>query len=96
MEHPIDLKFSGSNVTLLKYFRTIPCFCGDEQTVKKYVYLFETSFKKVIYFGLLRVPMMTLPRQPVFSVSIITFLSFFYQRFRISESSRTPIFKYNG
>ena len=68
VEHPTDFKFSGSNVMLLKYYKTIPCFPGDEQTVRNYVYFFKTLFKKVIFFGLLRVPMMTLPRQPVFSV----------------------------
>ena len=78
VEHQIDFKFSGSNVMLLIYYKTIPCFSGDEQTVRNYVYFFKTSFKKVIFFGLLRVPMMTLPRQPVFSVSMVTFLSFFY------------------
>ena len=46
MEHPTDCKFSGSNVTLLKYYKTIPCFSGDEQTVRNYVYFFKTSFKK--------------------------------------------------
>ena len=81
---------------MLKYYKTIPCFSGDEQAVRNYVYFFKTLFKKVIFFGLLRVPMMTLPRQPVFSVSMVTFLSFFYQQFRISESSRTPTFLYNG
>ena len=81
---------------LLKYYMTIPCFSGDEQTVRNYVYFLNTSFKKVTFFGLLRVPMMTLPWQPVFSVSIVTFLSFFYQQFRISGSLRTPTFQYNG
>ena len=81
---------------LLKYYKTIPCFSGDEQTVRNYVYFFETLFKKVIFFGLLRVPMMTLPRQPAFSVSMVTFLSFSYQQLRISGSSRTRTFQYNG
>ena len=40
-----------------------------------YVYFFKTSFKKVTFFGLFRVPMMTLPRQPVSLVSMITLLS---------------------
>ena len=69
---------------MLKYNKTIPCFSDDEQTARSYVYFFKTSFKKVIVFGLLRVPMMTLPRQPVFLVSMPTYLSFFYQEFRIS------------
>ena len=42
VEHPIDLKFSGSNVMLLKYYKTIPCFSGDEQTVRNYVYYLKT------------------------------------------------------
>ena len=63
---------------LLKYYKTIPRFSGDAQTVRNYVCLCKTSFKKVIFFGLLRVLMMSLPRQPVFSVSMVTFLSFFY------------------
>ena len=61
---------------LLKYYKTIPCFSGDEQTVRNYVYFCRTTFKKVIFFGLLRVPMMTLPRQPVCLVSVVSFLSF--------------------
>ena len=69
---------------LLKYYKMIPYFSDDEQTVRSYIYFFKTSFKKVIFFGLLRVPMMTLPRQPVFLVSMSIFLSFFYQQFRIS------------
>ena len=81
---------------LLKYYKTIPCVSGDEQTVRNYVYFFKTSFKKVIFFGLLRVPMMTLPRQPVFSVSMVTFLSLSYQQLRISGSSGTQTFQYNG
>ena len=81
---------------LLKYYKTIPCFSSDEQTVRNSVYFFKTSFKKVIFFGLLRVPMMTLPRQLVFSVSMVTFLSFSYQQFKISGSSRTTTFRYNG
>ena len=81
---------------LLKYYKTIPCFSGDEQTVRNYVYFFKTLFKKVIFFGLLRVPMMTLPRQPVFSVSMVTFLSLSYQQLRISGNSRTRTFQYNG
>ena len=64
---------------LLKYYMTIPHFSGDEQTVRNYVYLSKTSFKKVLFFRLLRVPMMTLPRRPVFSVSMVTFLSISYQ-----------------
>ena len=81
---------------LSKYYMTIPCFSGDEQTVRNYVYIFETLFEKVVFFGLLRVPMMTLLRQPVFLVSHVTFLSFSLQHFRISGSSRTPTFQYNG
>ena len=96
VEHPIDFKFSRSNVMLLKYYKTIPCFSGDEQTIRNYVYFFKTSFKKVIFFGLLRVPMMTLPRQPVFSVSMVTFLSLFYQQLRINGNSRIKTFQYNG
>ena len=46
---------------LLKYYKTIPCLSGHEQSVRNYVYALKTSFKKVIFFGLLRVPMMTLP-----------------------------------
>ena len=61
VEHPIDFKFSGSNFMLLIYYKTIPCLSGDEQSVRNYVYALKTSFKKVIFFGLLRVPMMTLP-----------------------------------
>ena len=61
VEHQIDLKFSGTHVMLLKYYMTIPCFSGDEQTVRNYVYFFKISFKKVVLFGLLWVPMMTLP-----------------------------------
>ena len=63
---------------LLKYYEAIPCFPDDEQTVRSDVYFFKISFEKVIVFGLLRVPMMTLPRQPVFLVSMLAFLSFFY------------------
>ena len=96
VEHQIDLKFSENNVMMLKYYKTIPCFSHDEQTARSYGYFFKTLFKKVIFFGLLRVPMMTLPRQPVFLVFTSTFLSFFYQQFRITLSSRTPTFKYNG
>ena len=96
VEHPIDFTFSGSNVMLLKYYKTIPPFSGDAQTVRNYVCLCKTSFKKVIFFGLLRVLMMSLPRQPVFSVSMVTFLSFFYQQLRLHRSSHTPIFQYNG
>ena len=81
---------------LLKYYKTIPCFSGDEQTVRNYVYFFKTLFKKVIFFGLLRVQMMTLPRQPVFSVSVVTFLFLSYQQLRISGSLRTQTFQYNG
>ena len=81
---------------LLKYYKTSPCFSGDEQTVRIYVYFFKTSFKKVIFFGLLRVPMMTLPRQPVFSVSMATFLSLSFQQLRISGSPCTRTFQDNG
>ena len=84
VEHQIDFKFSGNNVMMLKYYKTIPCFSDDEQTVRSYVYFFKTSFKKVLFFRLLRVPMMTLSQQPVFLFSMPTFLSFFYQQFRIS------------
>ena len=80
---------------LLKYYKMIPCFYDDEQTVRSYVYFFKTSFENVIFFRLLWVPMMTLPWQPVFLVSILTFLSFFYQQLRISASLRTPTFQYN-
>ena len=80
---------------LLKYNKTIPCFSGNEQTVRNYVYFFKTSFKKVIFKKVLRVPMMTLPRQPVFLVSMVTFLSFFHKQFKISGSSRIPTFQYN-
>ena len=62
---------------MLKYYKTLPCFSDDEQTARSYVYFFKTSFKKVIVFGLLRVPMITLPRQPVFLVSMPNFLFFF-------------------
>ena len=95
VEHPIDFKFSRNNVMLLKYYKTIPCFSGDEQTIRNYVYFFKTLFKKVIFFGLLQVLMMTLPRQPVFSVSMFFFLSLFYQQLRISGSSRIRTFQYN-
>ena len=44
---------------LLKYYKTIPRFSGDAQTVRNYVCLCKTSFKKVIFFGLLRVLMMS-------------------------------------
>ena len=81
---------------LLKYYKTIPCFSGHEQTVRNNVYFFKTLFKKVIFFGLLRVQMMTLPRQPVFSVSMVTFLSLFYQQLKVSESSCTRFFQYKG
>ena len=81
---------------LLKYYMTIPRFSGDEQTARNYVHLSKTLFKKVIFFRLLRVPMMTLPRQPVFSVSMVTFLSLSYQQLRISGSSRTRTFQDNG
>ena len=81
---------------LLKYYVTIPWASGDEQIVRNFVYFFKTSFKKVIFFGLLRVLLMTLPGQPVFLVSMVLFLSFFKQHFRISGSSRTPTFQYNG
>ena len=59
-EHQIDFRFSGNNVMVLKYYKTIPCLSDDEQTVRNYVYFSKTSFKQVIIFGLLRVPMMTL------------------------------------
>ena len=81
VEHHIDFKFSGNNVMLLKYHEAISCFSDGEQTVRSDVCFFKTSFEKVIFFGLLQVPMMTLPRQPVFLVSMLTFLSFFYQQF---------------
>ena len=96
VEHQIDLKFSENNDILLKYYMTIPCFSDDEQTVRNNVYFFETLFKKVVFFGLLQVPMMTLPRQPVFWVSLVTFLSFSLQQFKISGSSSTPTFQYHG
>ena len=80
-EHQIDFNFSGNNVMLLKYYEAIPYFSDDEQTVRSDVYFFKISFEKKIVFGLLRVPMMMLPRQPVFLVSVLTFLSFFYQQF---------------
>ena len=67
---------------LLKYYLTIPWVSGDEQIVRNYVYFFKTSFEKGIFFGLLRVPLMTLPGQPVFLVSMVFFLSFFKQNFR--------------
>ena len=44
VEHQIDLKISGNNVMLKKYSMTVPCSSGDEQTVRKYVYFFKTSF----------------------------------------------------
>ena len=50
VEHPIDFKFSGSNVMLLKYYKTISCLSGDEQTVRNNVYFCKTSFKKVNFF----------------------------------------------
>ena len=96
VELQIDFKFSGNNAMLLKYYEAILCFSDDEQTVRSDVYFFKTSFEKVIFFGLLRVLMMALPRQPVFLVSMPTFLSFFYQQFRISGSLRTQTFQYNG
>ena len=80
---------------LFKYYKTIPCFSGNEQTVRNCVYFFKTSFKKVKFIGLLRVRMMMLPRQPVFSVSMVTFLSLSYQQLRISGSLRTRAFQYN-
>ena len=47
MEHPIDFKFSGSNVKLLKNYKMIPSFSDDEQTVRNYVvFFFLTSLKK--------------------------------------------------
>ena len=66
---------------LLKYDDGMPCFSGDEETVKNYVYFFKTLFKKVLFFffGLLQLRMMMLPRQPVILVSLVNFLSFFYQ-----------------
>ena len=81
MKHQIGFKFSGNIVMILKYYKTIPCFSDDEQTVRSYVYSLKLRLKKVIFFGLLRIPMMTLLRQPVFLVSTPTFLSFFYQQF---------------
>ena len=45
VEHPIDFKFSGSNVMLLKYYMTIPHFSGDEQTEIMFMYL-RLRFKK--------------------------------------------------
>ena len=81
---------------LMKYYKTIPCFSDDGQTVRNYVYFLKTSFKKVIFFELLLILMLTLPRQPVFLVSVVTFLSFFYQQFRISGSSRTTTFQCKG
>ena len=44
VEHQTDLKFSGNNVMLQKYYMTVPCSSGDEQTVRNYVYFFKTSF----------------------------------------------------
>ena len=63
---------------LFKYYKTSPCFSADELTARNYVYFFKTSFKKVIFFGLLRVPMMTLPRQPVFFISFDCSLFFLF------------------
>ena len=34
----------------LKYYKTIPCLAGDEQSVRNYVYALKTSFKKAIFF----------------------------------------------
>ena len=45
VEHQIDFKASGNNVMLIKYYKTIPCFSDNEQTVRRYVYFFKTSFK---------------------------------------------------
>ena len=51
---------------LLKYYyMKIPCFSGVEHTVKNYVYFFKTLFKKVVFFGLLRLPIMMLPRYKI-------------------------------
>ena len=44
VENPIDLKFSGSNVMLLKYYRTIPCFSDYKQAVINHIYFLKTSF----------------------------------------------------
>ena len=76
VELQIDLKFSGNNVMLPKYDMAVPCFADVQQTARNYVYFFKTLFIKMIFFGLLRVPMMTLPRQPVFWAFLVTFLSF--------------------
>ena len=84
VEHQIEFKFSENNVMMLKYYKTIPCFSDNEQTVRSYFYFLKLRFKTGIFFGLLRVPMMTLPRQHVFLVSMPTFLCFFYQQFTIS------------
>ena len=35
---------------MLKYYKTIPCFSGDGQTVRNNVYFCKASFKKVIFF----------------------------------------------
>ena len=61
---------------LLKYKLTVPCYLNVQQTHRKYVYVFKDMFKISVFFGLLRVPILTLPRQPVFLVSLVVFISF--------------------
>ena len=72
---------------LLKYYTTIPFFflAMSKQSEIMFISL-RLRLKEVMFFGLLRVPMMTLPGQPVCLVSMLTFISFFYQQFRISKS----------
>ena len=50
MELQIDLKFSGNNVILPKYYMAVPCFAGVQQTAINYVYFFKTLFIKMIFF----------------------------------------------
>ena len=71
---------------LLKYYTTIPFFLAMSKQSEIMFISLRLRLKEVIFFGMLRVPMMTLPGQPVCLVSMLTFISFFYQQFRISES----------
>ena len=71
---------------LLKYYTMIPFFLAMSKQSEIMFISLRLRLKEVIFFGLLRVPMMTLPGQPVCLVSMLTFISFFYQQFRISDS----------
>ena len=69
--HQIVLKFSGNDIVALKYFYDV------DQTVRNYDYFFENKFSKLVFFGLLQVPIMALSQQSIFLNSMDIFLSNF-------------------